>query len=148
MNEKRKDPIRQANIIEINGEKWYIGLHTIAKRLGYKSAFTVRSKILKYGLLAIKGHLPGGQNRGQYWFISDSLIHSWYIGQSALSREQLKHQRIATHNDRRNAKRHAARERDRDTRVAVGPNGNKPIPDSGLRNEGDNSKADKEDVSG
>ena len=135
-------------IVEIAGEKWYIGLDAIAKRLGYKCMHTVRQKILKDGLLAILGHLPGGRKRGPCWHISDGLINAWLIARANLSRERVKRQRIATEYDRRNAKRHAARERDRDTRVAVGPNGNKPIPDSGLRNEGDNSKADKEDVSG
>ena len=138
----------EGKIIEINGEKWYLGLKAIAKRLGYKDSFPSRAQILKHGLLAIKGYLPGGRTRGQYWYISDSLIQAWYVGKAAISREELKHQRIATHEERRNAKRHAAREKERDTRVAVGPNGNKPIPDPALRNEGDNPNADKEDTSG
>ena len=137
----------QGHIVEINGEKWYLGLKAIAKRLGYKSGFTVRYKILHHGLLAIKGYVPGGRTRGKYWAISDGLIQAWYVGQAAISREELKHQRIVTHYDRRNAKRHRDREKKRDTRVAVGPNGDKAIPDSALRIEGDNLNADKEDTS-
>ena len=114
-------------IVIIAGEKWYVGLDAIAARLGYKCMFTIRTKILKEGLLAFRGHLPGAIRRGQSWCISESLISAWYRGRAAMSREMIKKQRIATHDQRRYEKRHADRQRERDTRAAVGPNGTGPL---------------------
>jgi len=111
-------------IVEIAGEKYYCGLDAIAARLGYKSRQTVRAKILNEGLLAIWGLVPG--LRFRRWFTTDALLNQWLIGRAAQSRERVKRQRIATQEERRYTRRHAAKERQLDTRVAVGPNGAKP----------------------
>lgn len=135
-------------IVEIGGEKYYVGLAAIAKRLGWKCAHTVRRHILASGLLAIKGHVPGGHSRkrGPVWYTSDSLLMAWQIAQSKISRDAMKKQKIATWPDRRYVQRRAAREKAVDTRVAVGPNGDRSASNLTLINESDNTKGDKDDA--